>query len=840
MNQLRDRDRDSSDTLDPLFPLECECDTSSASWQSSFELILKSQTTASFSLQFIFEVVENSTGSFTNYKPAPSTFSGSACNLIEYWLKDCIQHHPRCNAPPAERWAPTRLLDIGIFYDDLVKLVDGKDAFLSKQKYATLSHCWGGIHGPFFRTLLGNIKQFQEGIHCDQFPETLRDAIKVARQFHLRYLWIDSLCIIQDDIEDISMEVALMEKVYRYSFLNIAATGAHDSTKGCFWERDPCAILPTEISIGWSNHRGSKAKYRVVPEPNIWARKLTDEPLNRRAWVLQERILSSRVLHFGHEQLFWECRESSACETFHLGLPNALCGHPLIDIKRLQLGDEVKDDRWPAKYIPEAPRGKTFLKRLQSAFTRILQPVVVQEVTLYTNTASALAFRDWDAVVELYTMASLSFTRDKLIALSGIASSLSTTHPGASADGYLAGLWQSSLPIYLLWIPETSNNPKIMFSDRRSLCPERYQEYVAPTWSWASINGRISFRLCQHNFDPNDHLAVLEEASVSHQTSFRFGSVNSGFIKLSSPVATILWSTEDTPPPSKPRTGRITHIFPHHLNRSDSVSVAPDSNTDAEIFFDTAMDKLPDQVTLLPIVGVTKRTIHENETVIGLVLEQLTRMKDHWSTVLLVSLLAAALQSIIVVLGRRKSRASSSDRNLEGSGMDHEGLPIKRRKDSSQNVEFDVSKSKEKVEVAELEGKDHSEERNRDRNRRVSPEQNQNDHLESLKQETLEPSLLPIHPWIAPPQRLPGPYDAPYYPLPLPTIAIQETAEDDTSSQTSEHATTSDDRPEELETIVYSRRLPTPNASETESVREGVVTVSTRGWRRTLWTVNAG
>lgn len=172
--------------------------------------------------------------------------------------------------------------------------------------------------------------------------------------------------------------------------------------------------------------------------------------------------------------------------------------------------------------------------------------------------------------------------------------------------------------------------------------------------------------------------------------------------------------------------------------------------------------------------------------------------------------------------------------------MDHKGLPVLQRKDSSQNEEFALSKSMEKVKVVELEEKNDLKERNHDKIRRVSPGQTQNDHLESLKQETLEPSRLPIYPWIAPPQRLPGPYDAPYYPLPLPTIAIQEIAEDDSSSQTSASPTTSDDRTEELETIVYSRRLPPPNALETEAVREGVVAVSTRGWRRTLWTVNAG
>lgn len=221
----------------------------------------------------------------------------------------------------------------------------------------------------------------------------------------------------------------------------------------------------------------------------------------------------------------------------------------------------------------------------------------------------------------------------------------------------------------------------------------------------------------------------------------------------------------------------------------------------------------------------------------GIILEP----HSHWSIVLLLSFFAAATYSIIVVLGKRKRSVSNSDQNMEGSNMGHEELPVRQRKDSPQNQELDLSMSKEQPPVVELkENKDDSEAQSYDIPRRISPGQNQNDHLESLKQETLEPSLLPIYPWIAPPQRLPGPYDAPYYPVPLPTIAIQETAGDGSSAQISKNEMTSSDRPEELETIVYSRRLPPMNASESEFVREGVVTVSTRGWRRTLWTVNAG
>ncbi|EMD87842.1 hypothetical protein COCC4DRAFT_142716 [Bipolaris maydis ATCC 48331] len=618
-SRVYNRDSDSSDPPETLFPIDCESDTSSASWQHSFELILQSQTATSFRLRFYFETIEDLQGGYVHYEPSVSTDSPQTWDLIEHWVRNCTQNHTRCNASLPEQWAPTRLLDVGTFEKDVVRLVNGKDASRPKQNYATLSHCWG-ITVQLPRTTMHNIEEFQQLIPYQQFPKTFRDAVKIARKFHLRYLWIDSLCIIQDDGDDWMREAASMSNIYRYSFINIAATGASDSSQGCFWERNPQQVVPTELDICWSNHRGRKTRYLIVPEPSLWARKLTEEPLNRRAWVLQERILSPRVLHFGHEQVFWECREISACETYYNRLPAVLCGDSLIGIKKLQLGDETKDERWPAKYISEAPKHETMMKRIRNSLMKMFRPIINQEVTLYAQMKSSSAFRDWDAVVELYSMSSLTYSKDKLIALAGIASSISISSSGEPADGYLAGMWQSSLPVYLLWKPRITETPQGGYSYKWLGYPKRYEEYIAPTWSWASIQGKISFAWCQHNYDSNDYLVTLEGASVSYDSVYRFGRVNSGYVRLVGPVTSILWITENPFPSAKPKTARITHVFPQHLNRSDSVSVTPDSDTEQEIFFDTAMEKIPEQLTLLPIIGITKRTAHENEAVIGLVL----------------------------------------------------------------------------------------------------------------------------------------------------------------------------------------------------------------------------
>jgi len=288
-------------------------------------------------------------------------------------MDECTQKHIRCNATIPERWFPTRVLDVGTSDEDRVRLLHRED-IPPGQPYATLSHCWGNSYMP--RMTSWSLSQLGTGIDSSYFTRTFLDAFSITRKLGLRYLWIDALCIIQDDLDDWNNEASLMSLVYRYGFINIAATGSQNSAGGCFWDRNPRAVLPTELSISWVGCKGVATKrYLTVCESNVWAQKLTREPLNQRGWVLQERILSPRVLHFGRGQLFWECRHFVACETYHQGLPDSVRGHTSINIKRLQLGDETRDDRWPAKHISQIPPGISPSRRILNAIRATLAPI---------------------------------------------------------------------------------------------------------------------------------------------------------------------------------------------------------------------------------------------------------------------------------------------------------------------------------------------------------------------------------------------------------------------------------------------------------------------------------
>jgi hypothetical protein len=206
---------------------------------------------------------------------------------------------------------------------------------------------------------------------------------------------------------------------------------------------------------------------------------------------------------------------------------------------------------------------------------------------------------------------------------------------------------------------------------------------------------------------------------------------------------------------------------------------------------------------------------------------------------LLLALFITALRSILVT--RRRGMMADSAIGQDDLPVNREKkLAIHQRKDSYQEEVLHHAKAKingleptsEKTSILEPQGDAFI--------RRPSLDQEPNQYLQSLQQETLQPTLSPIYPWISPPQNLPGPYDAPYYPVPLPTIKAKESLQDENQSTAIKTEASSEDVLEELETITYTRRLPTNSQPEHKSLLEGTVTVSSKGWRRTQWTVTAG
>jgi hypothetical protein len=219
--------------------------------------------------------------------------------LAKRWITDCLNNHPSCHTDLLHA-LPSRLLEIR---EDSVKLVLTA-GWTYQPPYATLSHCWGGHK---FQTLSrNNLDSFLRSISVESLSKTFQDAITTVKYVDISYLWIDSLCIIQDSVEDWTVESSEMASVYKGAAINISAAGARDGTEGCFLTPDN---FITKLQIA-TMQRGFKEVWTISNQPE----RISDTPLAKRAWALQERLLAPRSIHFTRTGWAWECKTGTATE----------------------------------------------------------------------------------------------------------------------------------------------------------------------------------------------------------------------------------------------------------------------------------------------------------------------------------------------------------------------------------------------------------------------------------------------------------------------------------------------------------------------------------------------
>ena len=202
--------------------------------------------------------------------------------LMRHWVNDCVTNHKRCheNYPAL---SPTRLLDVMRFWSSgdvvLVEPEQGPDDHIP---YTTLSHCWGAAGSGPLTTTLANFASRKERIRFNELPLTFQDAVITTRKLKIPYLWIDSLCIIQDSPSDWENEAARMAIVYAGSACTLSALSSEHSNGGFF----RVAKKKTDYVSRYDLTLGSQ-RIRVFPcEPNECT---LFGPLMDRAWTLQER-----------------------------------------------------------------------------------------------------------------------------------------------------------------------------------------------------------------------------------------------------------------------------------------------------------------------------------------------------------------------------------------------------------------------------------------------------------------------------------------------------------------------------------------------------------------------
>jgi hypothetical protein len=189
-----------------------------------------------------------------------------------------------------------------------VKLIPA-DSLPPDTKYLTLSHFWGA--GPVLRLFNGNLGQYLAAIprHILDSPgaATFRHAIHITRALSFRYLWIDALCINQEDPAENNSELMRMDQIYSHGSLNISATVARDGSGGLFFDRDP-------LLVGSCQSETCPNLLAYIPAGYSFGEEMLQGPVNLRAWVLQEPQLSTRILHFCRSRIFWKCLQTQEAE----------------------------------------------------------------------------------------------------------------------------------------------------------------------------------------------------------------------------------------------------------------------------------------------------------------------------------------------------------------------------------------------------------------------------------------------------------------------------------------------------------------------------------------------
>jgi hypothetical protein len=239
--------------------------------------------------------------------------SDESLSFVRRQLAICIDEHSLCQMPLIEQaYMPTRILDIGvsinrvldIFPEDTVKLVESIEV-TGDRRYVSLSHRWN-TSGRTIKTTRATYETHQAGIALEYLDVSYQAAVNILRALGVRYVWIDSLCIIQDSTEDWQAESQTMATVYNQALFTIAIHG--DSAIARNNVKKPQICLVGELFT----YPHVYAKSYI---DHIWERSGSmRSPLLRRGWIYQERLLSPRVVHFTEDEISWECYEENSCQ----------------------------------------------------------------------------------------------------------------------------------------------------------------------------------------------------------------------------------------------------------------------------------------------------------------------------------------------------------------------------------------------------------------------------------------------------------------------------------------------------------------------------------------------
>ncbi|KIN05179.1 hypothetical protein OIDMADRAFT_116151 [Oidiodendron maius Zn] len=360
--------------------------------------------------------------------------SESHFKIMRQWLKNCDNNHQKFKCQPLgqprKAFLPTRLIDVGYIESETIRLYETQPA--DSVKYIALSHPWGK-NPPYFCTLRKNVEQHAKGIKTTDLTSTFKDAVQTTRQLGIQYLWIDSICIIQGPDGDFEQEAKHMEEIFSSAYCVLAASSAEGQTDGFLNKRAGRDFVTFE--------HDDQPPFYVCCFMDNFNQHVLQGPLNKRGWVMQERVMSHRTIYFTAKQTYWECGEGVRCETL-TKMDNKLASF---------LGDPNFPEKITSRWTSRGER-IYFYQNLYKQYSR-------------------LAFTRWE---------------DRPIAIAGLERRLMYDLKTRGGFGIFDD-GQSLLRRSLLWQRGSDETTlrKIVFPPERKI--------TVPTWSWMAYQGGIDF-----------------------------------------------------------------------------------------------------------------------------------------------------------------------------------------------------------------------------------------------------------------------------------------------------------------------------------------------------------
>lgn len=403
----------------------------------------------------------------------------------------------------------------------------------------------------------------QAGLPLNKFPATLRDAIIVVRKLNIRYIWIDALCIMQDSPEDWAQEASRMRDVYRGAVVTIAAASASKTSDGLFRERpEP----PSYVWLDWLNEGKPTPRVFLRPGSELWDSTLSNSAINTRGWTLQETLLAPRTLWFGPQQISFECSRGNIDEAGRLTKAveeyrnKEFMQRMSADRRFMALYRLLRTLRVPAIFnlhyisLSGVWHSRNFESLRQNALQ--FQPIFFQGLLLTPAGQSFTYYDQWREIVRRYTSRNLTKVSDVLPALSGLADNFHSI----TGDDYYAGVWKADIIRGLDWQrgPLRKKLPTGRVAD---VVPP--PEYLAPSWSWASILGKSVLFAggFQETYKIVQSSKLVDIASTT-VTEDLFGALKGGHIVLRAPFLHLDTRNPRISPPSDCKLPNLLqHIY---------------------------------------------------------------------------------------------------------------------------------------------------------------------------------------------------------------------------------------------------------------------------------------